>query len=168
MTFSIHIFLQSCIRCQFAQGQTSAEGWCRKICGRGAKRIQILGMGCLTPRQGLRWRCPTYPETGRYLHALLTGKDGRRLYVSDLCWVIGRSLKGRVNSSPTSGFFLLSHGHPARLQSASWIYAEGSQLYLRNRRSTSKYAVQRQNTLCTRAKYCVDISGFKLFPTMCD
>jgi hypothetical protein len=33
------------------KGQQSAE--CRKTCGKGAKRTQILAMGCSTPRLGL-------------------------------------------------------------------------------------------------------------------
>jgi len=40
-----------------------------------------------------------------------------------------------------------------------YIFAESSRLYLRNCSSTSKYAGERQNTRCTRARRRVHIAG---------
>jgi hypothetical protein len=43
---------------------------CRKTYGRGAKRTEILGMGCSTPRLASRWGYPACADNGRFLAAL--------------------------------------------------------------------------------------------------
>src|SRR5215217_1902200 len=44
--------------------QPSVE--CRKTYGRGAKRTEILGMGCSTPRLASRWGYPACADNGRF------------------------------------------------------------------------------------------------------
>ena len=46
------------------KGQQSAR--CRKTCGRGAKRTEILDMGCSTPKLALERRYASCPQNGRY------------------------------------------------------------------------------------------------------
>jgi hypothetical protein len=50
------------------EGQPRVE--CRKTYGRGAKRTEILGMGCSTPRLASRWGYPACADNGRFLAAL--------------------------------------------------------------------------------------------------
>jgi hypothetical protein len=63
------------------EGRPSGKFWrsrgkisgCQKTCGRGAKRTQILGMGCSTLRLALRQESPACLENGDFLFALAEG-----------------------------------------------------------------------------------------------
>ena len=60
------------------EGQSDTE--CRKTCGRGVKRTQILAMGCSTPRIDLQWGFSFCALNGRFLVALRHGRGVRTFY----------------------------------------------------------------------------------------